>query len=274
MPASRAESLGGRLPGDAGRAAPPGDAPPAARGMARPMVQWCGGACTGPVRRERDDPPGVPPARPPRDRHRDRGALLRPRRGAAPRRAAATRPGGRVTPPSVRVPFLLALDPGLDEVGWAILRWPANGTLASGQAASPLVALGTWYSTPRDAGTGRPTELVARLAQHSGRLRALLALHSTLTCAVLERQTTTTVYARHRAAGTTAVKQAAALRRLGLPLPTRTSVHARAALACGLRWLADGRHRAAAHQGPVHHLPPPTPAKPKRRPLPHDESQA
>lgn len=216
-----------------------------------------------------------------------------------------------MTPPSVRVPFLLALDPGLDEVGWAILRWPANGTLASGQAASPLVALGTWYSTPRDAGTGRPTELVARLAQHSGRLRALLALHSTLTCAVLERQTTTTVYARHRAAGTTAVKQAAALqvqqlvtgwlaatlsadgydvafgapaplacrtpaalRRLGLPLPTRTSVHARAALACGLRWLADGRHRAAAHQGPVHHLPPPTPAKPKRRPLPHDESQA
>lgn len=165
---------------------------------------------------------------------------------------------------------LVALDPGLDEVGYAVV--------APGRPPR-LWRIGTWYCPPGAA-------LGLRLRRHGEQLRALLAAARQVTVVLgvlIERPATSTVYAAHRAGGPRqqtkmarsrevqelvtgvlwAVAEAAGaaaefaapvgrrwrtVEHLTLVCPDlpRTSEHARAALALALGVLGDERRRRPA----------------------------
>lgn len=173
---------------------------------------------------------------------------------------------------------LLALDPGLDECGYAVLGFGgAPHATAQVFQVHPLLDVGTWYC-PSGA------ELEVRLRRHAEEVIRVLSGHGdAITHAVIERPITSTVYAAHRTGGPRQQTKMAAsrevqelvtgvlwrtleargvtahfaaptrktfrsldvLRRLYPDLP-RTSEHARAALALGLAALADHRRHWAA----------------------------
>ncbi len=178
---------------------------------------------------------------------------------------------------------LLCLDPGLDEVGYAVLGFGgAPHATAPVFRVHPLLGIGTWYCPPG-------ATLETRLRHHAEKLVMTLAEHGdadgvcAITHAVIERPVTSTVYAAHRKGGPTQQTKMAGsrevqelvtgvlwrtleargvvahfaaptrkqfrsieiLKRLYPQLP-RTSEHARAALALGLAALTDHRRRWVA----------------------------